>query len=160
MKAIHYDTKYNITCLQKHTKPIISAPLYFPIHHNHSHMCPSIMIAVCRSAGISPNSLHRAADHRTYWRWTACASVIASVHFNSQPGERHPQWTECCRLVQISAIRPVMFWKCHCIWCAPSTPFGIMCHYAKVESFRISHCLGANLFPTSRRIWCMFVRAS
>jgi hypothetical protein len=35
MKAIHYDSTYSINYLQKqHTKPIISAPLYFRVHHN------------------------------------------------------------------------------------------------------------------------------
>ena len=29
--------------------------------------------------------------------------VVAIVHLNSQPGERHRQWTECCRLISSSA---------------------------------------------------------
>ena len=101
----------------RNTKAIISAPLYFPIHHNHSHMDPSIMVAAQALQFL--RTIYAVLQNTEH---TALASGVASVHLNSQPGERHPQWTECCRLVPINALRPVVFWKWQCIWCAPSNP--------------------------------------
>jgi len=65
---------------------------------------------------------------------------VASVHLKSQPGERHAQWTEYCRLVQMNAVRPaVIFRKWQCAWCAPGTPFGMII-YAAMQKSSPSKC--------------------
>jgi hypothetical protein len=78
MKATHYDPKYNINCLQKHTKPIISAPLYFPTHQITSlrpsdydrSVCRIVVQAFLRTLSVLPHN----TEH------IACASGVASVH--------------------------------------------------------------------------------
>jgi len=159
MKAPHYDPKYNINCLQKHTKPITSAPLYFPTHHTQppTHydcsVCRIVVQAFVRTLSVLP----RNTEH------IACASGVASVHLDSRPGERHPQWTECCLSTGTNQCcsachvpKVTVYLVCHnyTLW------HDYICRYANVESFRMSHCLGANLLPTSRKIFVLSHKCS
>lgn len=133
-----------LTAFRNTQNPSFQPHFIFPyITTTHTWTDPSIMIGVCCSAGISPNSLRRAAEYRTYRTvsrlpvqvvlsvsiWTA--SQVRGTHSGQSAVERHKS--------MLFGLAAVMVWKWQCIWCAPSTSFGMII-YAVKQTLSPSGC--------------------